>query len=137
MHSERMADAIPHYQRVSELDPQYPNVWFSLGFAHRLLGQIDEAERIYLHGVEVDATDPHLYSELTAIYTSRKELDKAVDLLERGLRITPDSALLHALIASVLFEQGNRRNAQRHLETADSINPELDIVKAVKAQMKV
>lgn len=136
MHNKRMADAIPHYQRVTELDPHYPNVWFSLGFAHRLLGQIDEAERIYLHGIEVDATDPHLYSELTAIYTSRKELDKAVDLLERGLRITPDSALLHALAASVLFEQGHRRNAQRHLETAESIDPELDIVKAVKAQMQ-
>jgi len=44
---------------------------------------------------------------------------------------------LHALIASVLFEQGNQRNAQRHLEIAESVNPELDIVKAVRAQMQV
>ena len=134
MHNERMADAIPHFRRVSEIDPQYPNVWFSLGFAHRLLGQIDEAEQFYLHAIEVDATDQRSYSELTAIYTNRKEHDKAVHLLENGLRIMPDSPILHALIASVLFAQGNRRKAQRHLETAESINPDLDIVKAVKAQ---
>ena len=135
--SERVADAIAHYQRVSQLNPQYPDVWFSLGFAHRLLGQTEQAEHIYLHAIEVDATDERLYSELTAIYTSRNELDKAVDLLERGLRLIADSAILHALIASVLFEQGNQHNAQRHLEIAASINPELDIVKAVKAQMQV
>ena len=135
MRSQRMADAIPHYQRVSELNPHYPGIWFSLGFAHRLLGQIDKAEEIYLHAIEVDTTDQRSYSELTAIYTSRNELDKAVSLLERGLRSAPDSAILHALIASILFEQGDRRNAQRHLETAESIDPELDIVKAVKQQM--
>jgi tetratricopeptide (TPR) repeat protein len=135
--SERLADAVAHYQRVSELNPQYPDVWFSLGFAHRLLGQIDQAEQIYSQAIELDATDQRLYSELTAIYTTRNEADKAVDLLERGLHLIPDSAILHALIASVLFEQGNQRNAQHHLETAESINPELDIVKAVKTQMQV
>jgi tetratricopeptide (TPR) repeat protein len=135
--SERLADAVAHYQRVSALNPQYPDVWFSLGFAHRLLGQIDQAEQIYTHAIEIDPTDQRLYSELTAIYTSRNALDKAVDLLERGLRLIPDSAILHALIASVLFEQGNQHNAQRHLETAANINPELDIVKAVKEQMQV
>jgi tetratricopeptide (TPR) repeat protein len=137
MRNERLADAIAHYQRVSELNPQYPDVWFSLGFAHRLLGQIDQAEQIYIHAIEVDATDQRLYSELTAIYTSRNELDKAVALLERGLRTIADSPILHALIASVLFEQGDRRNAQHHLKTAERIEPELDIVKAVKAQMQV
>lgn len=136
MRSERVADALPHYQRVSEAHPHYPEIWFNLGFAQRLLGHLDEAEQAYIHALEVDTTDPRLYSELTAIYASNKELNKAVDLLERGLRIMPDSATLHALIASVLFEQGNRRNAQRHLEVAEGINPELDIVKAVKQQIQ-
>jgi Flp pilus assembly protein TadD len=136
MRSEHIADALVHYQRVSEAHPHYPEIWFNLGFAHRLLGHLDEAEQAYIHALEVDTTDPRLYSELTAIYASNKELNKAVDLLERGLRIMPDSATLHALIASVLFEQGNRRNAQRHLEVAEGINPELDIVKAVKQQIQ-
>ena len=96
---------------------------------------MDEAEKLYLHAIEVDSSDPRLYSELTAIYATRGELDKAIDLLERGLRTTPDSPILHALIASTLFEKGNRREAQRHLETAESIDPELELVKGVKEQM--
>lgn len=137
MEGDRMAEAITHYQRVSELDPQYQDAWFNLGFAHRLLGQMDEAEQYYLRAIEVDPEDTRLYGELTVIYENREELDKAVDLLERGLRTMPTSAILHALIASTLNEQGNRREAQRHLATAESINPELKLVKLVKEQMEV
>jgi Flp pilus assembly protein TadD len=96
---------------------------------------MDKAEQHYLHAIEIDLTDPRPYSELAAIYASRKEWDKAVDLLRRGLQTMPDSAVLHALIASVLGEQGNRREAQRHLATAESIDPELPLVKLVKEQL--
>ena len=135
MGSERIAEAIIHYQRVSELDLHYPDVWLNLGFAHRLLGQMDEAEQNYLHALEVNPDDHRPYSELTMIYASRKELDKAVDLLKRGLQTMPDSAILHALIASALHEQGHRHEAQRHLATAESINPELKIVQLVKEEI--
>jgi predicted aconitase len=37
----------------------------------------------------------------------------------------------------VPFTQGNQQNAQSHLAIAESIHPELDIVKVVKAQMQV
>jgi tetratricopeptide (TPR) repeat protein len=135
--TDQIAKAITHYQRVSTLDPHYLDIWFSLGFAHRLLGQMDEAEQYYLRAIQIDLTDPRPYSELTAIYASRKEWDKAVDLLRHGLQAMPDSVVLHALIASVLGEQGNRREAQRHLAIAESIDPELPLVRLVKEQMQM
>jgi tetratricopeptide (TPR) repeat protein len=135
MNSDQIAEAIIHYQRVSELDPEYLEIWFSLGLAHRMLGQMDEAEQNYLHAIEVDPHDTRPYTELATIYANHEELDKAVDLLQRGLRTTPDSAILHAFIASALWDQGNRQEAQRHLATAESINPELRLVQLVKEQM--
>jgi tetratricopeptide (TPR) repeat protein len=137
MERDQMAEAITHYQRVSALDPHYHEIWFHLGFANRQLGQLDDAEQYYLRAIEVDPEDTRPYGELTMIYGNREESDKAVNLLERGLRTMPSSAILHALIASTLNEQGNRREAQRHLATAESINPELQLVKLVKEQMEV
>jgi Flp pilus assembly protein TadD len=135
MMGERIAEAIVHYQRVRELDPHYPDVWLNLGFAHRQLGQMDEAEQNYLRSIQVNPDDYRPYSELTMVYAGREELDKAVDLLKRGLQTMPDSAILHALIASALHEQGHQPEAQRHLAMAESIDPELKVVQLVKEEI--
>ncbi len=132
MRLERMNDAIPHYQRVAEINPQYPGVWFSLGFANRLLGRFEEAEKNYLQGLQVEPGDIRIYSELTAIYMNRSEQEKARTIMEQAIRINPDSAELHALLASVLFETGDQRGAQRQLERAEHINPTADLVESVR-----
>ena len=132
MRLERMSDAIPHYERVAEIDPRYPGVSFSLGFAHRLLGHFEEAEKNYLQGLQTEPGDIRIYSELTAIYMSRSEQKKAQAIMEQAIRTNPDSAELHALLASVLFETGDRRGALRQLEAAERINPTADLVESVR-----
>ncbi|GAC1366385.1 MAG: hypothetical protein NVSMB44_29980 [Ktedonobacteraceae bacterium] len=132
MRLERMQDAIPHYQRVAEINPEYPGVWFSLGFANRLLGHFEEAEQHYLRGLQLEANDVRIYSELTAIYMNRSEQEKARSIMDQAVRANPDSAQLHALFASVLFEVGDRRGAQRQLEEAERIDPTADLVQSVR-----
>ena len=132
MRLERMQDAIPHFERVAAIDPQYTGVWFSLGFAQRLLGHLEEAEKHYLQGLQIDPNDIRMYSELTAIYMNRSEQEKAQAIMNQAIRVNPDSAELHALFASVLFEMGDRRGAQRQLEEAERINPNADLVESVR-----
>ncbi|GHO84643.1 tetratricopeptide repeat protein [Dictyobacter formicarum] len=135
MRLQQTEEAIPHYQRVAEIQPQYPGVWFSLGFANRLLGRLDEAEPYYQRALAEDSTDIRIYSELTAIYIQRSDSNKAQMLLEGALRQYPETAYLHALLASVLAEKGDRRQAQRHLEEAERIDPESDFIPAVRQQI--
>ncbi|WP_161977499.1 tetratricopeptide repeat protein [Dictyobacter kobayashii] len=135
MRQQKFEDAIPHYQRVAEILPDYTGIWFSLGFANRLLGRLDEAETYYQRALKEEATDVRIYSELTAIYMQRAETNKAQLLLENALRQYPETAYLHALLASVLAEKGDRRQAQRHLEEAERIDPESDFIPAVRQQI--
>ena len=135
MRLKQTEEAIPHFQRVAEIHPQYPGVWFSLGFANRLLGQLDEAEQYYQKALTEESTDIRIYSELTAIYMQRSDSNKAQMLLEGALRQYPETAYLHALLASVLAEKGDRRQAQRHLEEAERIDPESDFIPAVRQQI--
>ncbi len=132
MRRERMDEAISHYQRVTELDPSYPGIWFSLGFAYRLLGNLEEAEKDYKRAVEAEPSDIRPYSELTAIYINMSDQEKARAIIAQGVSTNPASAHLHALFASVLFELGEIRSAQHELQEAESLDASLEIVQSVR-----
>ncbi|GCE13364.1 tetratricopeptide repeat protein [Tengunoibacter tsumagoiensis] len=132
MRREDMQAAIPHYQRVAEIDPRYPGVWFSLGFANRLLNDLDQAEGYYQRALQLEPGDIRIYAELTAIYMNTEQAQKARTILEQGIRTNPASAHLFALLASVLFEIGDKRGAQRRLDEAERLDPTLDIVQSVR-----
>ncbi len=135
MRQERMNEAIPHYLRVAETNPHYPGLWFSLGFAYRLLGDMEHAEQYYQQGLQEEPGDARLYSELTAIYVNQSQQSKARALLEQGIRINPDSVNLHALLSSLLFEMGDRRGAQRHMNEAERLDPDAEILQGLRQQM--
>ena len=135
MHRERMEAAIPHYQRVTELNQDYGGVWFSLGFAHRLLGDLDAAELDYQHAIQQEPNDVRPYSELTAIYMNKNEVEQARAIVAQGVHANPDSAHLHALYASVLDVIGDKRAARRELAEAEAIDPSLEIVQQAHLQI--
>jgi tetratricopeptide (TPR) repeat protein len=135
MRSERISDAVSHFKRVAEISPDSPGIWFNLGFAHRLLGNFDEAEASYKRALQMEPDDIRAYSELIAIYMNRSEKLEARHIAEQGVQTNPESAYLRALLASVLFELGETRNAQRQLEEAETLDPELEIVQSVRQQM--
>lgn len=129
---EQMSEMITHFKRVVEINPHHHSAWFYLGFAHRLLGHLDDAEKCYQQAIGVEPHDIRPYSELTAIYMNRGQKTHAQAIIDQAIRINPESAHLHALRASVLLEQGNRSGAQRALQEAEQINPELEIVQTVR-----
>jgi len=136
MRRERVEEAIPHYQHVTALNPDYASIWFNLGFAHRLLGHLQEALEAYRRAIRQEPNDTRPYAEMTAIYMNNNEKPQARAIAEQGVRANPDSAELHALLASVLSEMGDQRAAQRELADAESINPDLEIVARVREQLQ-
>jgi tetratricopeptide (TPR) repeat protein len=132
LRGERTDEAIAHYSRVADINPRYPGIWFSLGFAHRLLGRLDEAEASYKRALEEDPENVRIYSELIAIYMNSQRKAQARAMAEQGLRNNPDSAALRALYASVLFELGDVRGAQHEIREAEELDPELEVVRNVR-----
>jgi tetratricopeptide (TPR) repeat protein len=137
MRLEHFTEALPYYKRVTEINPRYPGVWFSLGFVERLLKNFSEAEQYYLKALQLEPGDPRVYSELTAIYMNSTDKQRARQLLEQGIADNPDSAYLHAILASVYSELGDQRQARRQLEEAERIDPEFDLIPAVRQQLTV
>ncbi len=63
---------------------------------------------------------------------NRPDKELARDIISQGVHVNPDSAHLHALYASVLFELGDTRNGQRELQQAEALDPTLEIVQTVR-----
>jgi tetratricopeptide (TPR) repeat protein len=132
MRREQIQEALPHFERVAEINPKYPGIWFSIGFAQRLLSRLDAAEESYKRALLTEPEDARPYSELTAIYMNRQQPARARAIMEQGVHTNPNSAELHALYASVLFETGDTRTAQREIEQAEALDPQAELVRKVK-----
>jgi tetratricopeptide (TPR) repeat protein len=135
MRQEHVDEAIVHFKSAVDSDPTYPSLYFSLGFAHRLLGRMAEAEAYYQQALQIDTEDIRLYSELTAIYMQRSEVAKAQTFLEEALTRLPQAAYLHALLASVLAEKGDKRQALDHLKEAERLDSDSPFIEAVRKQI--
>lgn len=136
MRRELLNEAIVHYQHVSEINPDYPGIWFNLGFAHRQLGNFEQADTYYQRAIEKAPTDLRPYAERVAIAMNQGNKQQARTIAEQGVAANPDSASLHALLASVLQEIGDQRAAQQHLAEAEAIDPNQPIVQTVRQQLQ-
>src|SRR5260370_38356576 len=98
---EELEEALRHYQRAAEIEPNFEGIWFKIGFIQRNLKRYEEAKETYLHAIEQEPKDMAPYSELYAIYMNEREMGKALEFVKRGLRKIPGTRDLLALLYSI------------------------------------
>ena len=136
VNQERFADAQRYLERLAEISPNYPSLWAMLGYAHREQGNFAEAEIAFKRSMEEDPTEVRAYAELGTLYVDRNEFDKARDVFSQGIRALPLSAHLRALMAMVYIEKGDLRRAREYVQEAERLNPDLEIVQAIRELLK-
>jgi tetratricopeptide (TPR) repeat protein len=132
---EQYQIALRHYHHITELDQNVPDLWLKMAYVQRRLGQSDAARKTYEKAIEAEPTDFRPYAELGSLYIDEGNITLSRGTLERGLQAIPDSAHLLALLASVYLASGDTRRAQTTLEQAEKIEPNLEMVQAVREQL--
>ena len=125
---ELYEEALGHYQRVAELEPNYTDSWVDLAKAYELLDNLEEAEAHYRHAIELDPDDEDLYYALSKMYSEHDQPEKSIEAIEEGLSANPDSAILSMHLAMTYFEAGDYRQAELFLEKAERIDPKSHLV---------
>ena len=121
---ELYEEALGHYQRVAELEPNYTDSWVDLAKAYELLDNLEEAEAHYRHAIELDPGDEDLYYALSKMYADHNQPGKSIEAIEEGLSANPDSAILSTYLAMMYFEAGDYRQAEVFLEKAVRADPQ-------------
>ena len=123
MVENRFIDAVKAFRRAAELDPKRARIWARVGDAEQQAGDLDSAIRDFQRAL---SQDPNLQGVWTKLGIAYKDKDcrgcrtKAVDALERAIRVDPADATAHHELGYMFKDDGRRREAikefRRYLE---------------------
>jgi tetratricopeptide (TPR) repeat protein len=124
LHGEgQIGEAIVHYRRSLELDPERAIVHYNLGNALREQGARNAAIRHYREAVRIDPDYGPAHNNLANELQLQGELDPAIAHYLRALEIKPDNALAHYNLGEALRAQGRLDAAMSHYQEAAKTNP--------------
>jgi tetratricopeptide (TPR) repeat protein len=128
-----IALALEHYKRASQIQPDFPALWTTMGKLQRDLGQNDEAEKSLLYSVETEPEEIDAYIGLAELYTNvRNDFQKAKDILQKGLEVDPQSPDIYIAFTLLYMQRNDFQTAERYLEQAEELAPDMDFVQEMR-----
>ena len=109
--SGRLRQALPLYQRILDASPAHFDALHLLGVAYYQLGDLERAAGLVARAVQVDANNPHAWSNRGNIERELGRADLALDCYDRALALKPDFAEVHYNRGNLLHEMGRQAEA--------------------------
>lgn len=91
-------------------------------------GKLDEAIAQYQKAVETDPSYADALADLGAVYSLKKEPEKAVEVYQKAITEKPNDALYRANYARVLAQLNRIEESKSELEKAYQLNPKDKVV---------
>lgn len=93
----RYKEAIAHLRAVLEREPNSADAWSALGHASFQMGALQDAETAAMRAMDIEPALVGPYSTLAEIHFVRGELERSIEVLERGFERTRADGLLGML----------------------------------------
>ena len=116
-------DAITHYQKAAELQPDHAAPWGNLGAAYAELGQFSNAIEYTRKALTLQPDLAKAHANLGQMYRRVGKLDKAISSLEKAAELRPKDLATHEYLADIYQDAGKNEKAIHHLERANSLRP--------------
>ncbi|XP_078422098.1 interferon-induced protein with tetratricopeptide repeats 5-like [Cetorhinus maximus] len=87
--------SIKQLRRVLELDPDHAEVKVLLALKLQQSNKIVEALELVEQALQKSSDLPHVLRYVAKFYRNKGDVEKAVEVLKKGLKITPHSTFLH------------------------------------------
>jgi len=114
------AAAVIRLEEALKLFPDSPRLWFALGLAYFKQDKDAESARALSRAVELDAKFAPAFAYLGLLKVKAGANAEGVALYENALRVSPELAVLHYLIADALLKQmeADAARIESHLRRA-------------------
>jgi predicted TPR repeat methyltransferase len=120
---KRASDALRALSIAAEAKPDSPMREFYLGVALERCGEIEEAATQYRWVLELNANYLPAINNLSRIL-GYADLDEALELCERGLRLAPRYAALNATMGHLQLHAGNAVLAAKYYRQSLKYRPQ-------------
>jgi tetratricopeptide (TPR) repeat protein len=84
-------EAVAHFDRVLEMDPNRRDIYLRRALAHQELGQADAALADYQAALDVNPRDAAVYSARGALYRERGDFPAALKEFDRAVQLSQDT----------------------------------------------
>jgi len=118
------ADALRLLQAQIDRSPTQAGLYLLQGEVLLQNRQLDEAEKVLTHAVEIDQHDVNALSLLAQVEIALGKTDQAISNYKRGLELAPNNPQLYVALGSVYEKQGNWQAAQTVYQKALAIEPD-------------
>ncbi len=133
---EEDEDALLHYQRAAELEPDFAPAWFNLAEAYSRLENVEAAKKSYQRAIELQPDDVNLYVQLSFLFKSEHQDDMAIEVLKEGLSANPDSVELCIALSTFYMTIDDYEQAEEFLDKAEQIDPDAVMVEMMRPMLK-
>lgn len=118
LYQRRLQEAVSHFEKAAEKDPNFGAFHFWKAWAHEGLGEYDQAVEEAKRGREMFGQQSPPKLNLASIYARAGKREEAVKLLEEVQSASAKSYVPPTFVAMVKFELGERDEAIGWLERA-------------------
>ena len=116
-----LARAIDDYNHALEINNSYAEVYNYRGFAHAQRGDFHLAIADYTQAIYHSTDYADAYFNRAYAYAKLGNWDLSIHDYTQVIRLEPDNAIAYNLRGHAWFDRGDRANAARDYDTADSL----------------
>lgn len=123
-----VSNAINSAKAATDTAPKNVANWSVRGFVYRqmanlLEGAVDWAKKSYERAIELEPTNPYLYTELGRVYLVKEDTDEARAKFQKALELKSDYAPARFQIALLYVREGKIKEAITEMENAKELSP--------------
>lgn len=119
----RLDEAIHHYRRATELNPNHASAYTNMGTALRLQGRVDEAIATYRRALELQPAHVDAQYNLANALLEKGDASQAVEQFQRALARQPDSVEIYNNLGIAYDALGRHEEALRMFQKAIEVDP--------------
>ncbi|MBN2367228.1 MAG: tetratricopeptide repeat protein [Calditrichaeota bacterium] len=110
--------ALGEYRRATEINANFAPVYNQLGYAHKYLGNYQEAEEAFKQYIKLISDDPNPHDSYAELQMKMGKFQKSISLYEKALKIEPEFFNSYIGIATNLNFLGRHKEARQVLKKA-------------------
>ena len=116
-------EAVSHFRRAAEIQPDVATIHGSLGVALFSQGQLQEAMDHMRRSLELDPKQAGIHSSFGVALLEAGKVDESLAHLKKALEIDPNEADAHYNLGNTLLRKGAAAEAVAEYERALQLNP--------------
>jgi len=130
---EKLDSSKMFFQKGIDSNDEFPLNYAGMVKINIIEGNTSEAEKNQNQAIDLEEKNPKVYIVLSEAYSKIKEFEKAIELLNNGLKFNSQFAPTYLALGKVYLNKGNGTDAIKNFQKAidnDGTNPEALSLKA-------